>query len=64
MSLRVLLGYKKINFAIFRQIYAADRFIKTAQTPEIRAIRQAIPCINNSCANKTLSGSAIASLLV
>jgi len=33
---------QKINFAIFRQIYAADRCIKTAQTPEIRAIRQVI----------------------
>ena len=42
------------------------RLIKTAQTRQIRAnaIRQVVPYINNSCANKTLSGSAIASLLV
>ena len=46
---------QKNNFSIFRQIYAADRSIKTAQTREIRAIRQVIPYINNSCANKTLS---------
>jgi len=32
---------QKINFAIFLQIYAADRSIKTAQTRKIRAIRQA-----------------------
>jgi len=42
---------QKINFAIFWQIYAADRSIKTAQTREIHAIRQVIPYINNSCTN-------------
>ena len=32
---------QKNNFAIFRQIYAAGRSIKTAQTRQIRAIREA-----------------------
>jgi len=51
MSLRVLLSYKnykKINLAIFRQMYAADRSIKTAQTREIRAISAMLPSYSHS----------------
>ena len=68
MSLRVLLSYKnyrKLTLQYFYKYTLLTDLLKLRKhVKSVLSGRQVIPYINNSCTNKTLSSSAIASLLI